>query len=312
MSPGGEAAVLSVRDLTKRFGRFTAVDRISFEVARGEVFGLLGPNGAGKSTTIRMLGGLLPSTAGAARVAGFDVDREPERVRQSIGYMSQKFTLYPDLTVRENLAFFGGVYGLDRRALAARCAAVLRDAALEELADRLTGPLSGAHQQRLALGAALLHEPPVLFLDEPTSGVDPLSRRRFWDLIRGVAARGVTVLVTTHFMDEAELCGRLGFLQAGRLLALGTPAELKRLAVEDDVFGVTLPVRRGVKERFEGLAGVRRVTYFGSRLHLFCARGQHTADSLRRAAEALGARAESVAAVPPTLEDAFVRLAQRE
>ena len=223
-------SVIAVSGLTKRFGNFTAVDHLSFSVRRGEIFGFLGPNGAGKSTTIRMLCGLLTPTEGEAVVGGFGVSQDPERVRESIGYMSQKFSLYRDLTVRENIAFFGGVYGLAGQRLRARAEAVIDMAGLHGLEQRLTGTLSGAHQQRLALGCAILHEPPILFLDEPTSGVDPISRRMFWDLIQAMAARGSTILVTTHFMDEAEFCGRLGFITGGRLVALDRPTELKRAA----------------------------------------------------------------------------------
>ena len=223
-------SVIAVSGLTKRFGNFTAVDHLSFSVRRGEIFGFLGPNGAGKSTTIRMLCGLLTPTEGEAVVGGFGVSQDPERVRESIGYMSQKFSLYRDLTVRENIAFFGGVYGLAGQRLRARAEAVMDMAGLHGLEQRLTGTLSGAHQQRLALGCAILHEPPILFLDEPTSGVDPISRRMFWDLIQAMAARGSTILVTTHFMDEAEFCGRLGFITGGRLVALDRPTELKRAA----------------------------------------------------------------------------------
>ena len=220
--------VIVADGLTKRFGDFVAVDNLSFAIQRGEIFGFLGPNGAGKSTTIRMLCGLLTPSEGQARVGGYEVGRDPERVRENIGYMSQKFSLYRDLTVRENLAFFGGVYGLDGDRLEARSAVAMDMAGLHGLEDRLTGTLSGAHQQRLALGCAILHEPPILFLDEPTSGVDPISRRMFWDLIQAMAARGVTILVTTHFMDEAEFCGRIGFINGGRLVALDRPAALKR------------------------------------------------------------------------------------
>ena len=223
-------SVIAVSGLTKRFGNFTAVDDLSFSVRCGEIFGFLGPNGAGKSTTIRMLCGLLTPTEGEAMVGGFGVSQDPERVRENIGYMSQKFSLYRDLTVRENIAFFGGVYGLAGQRLRARAEAVIDMAGLHGLEQRLTGTLSGAHQQRLALGCAILHEPPILFLDEPTSGVDPILRRMFWDLIQAMAARGSTILVTTHFMDEAEFCGRLGFITGGRLVALDRPTELKRAA----------------------------------------------------------------------------------
>ncbi len=305
------AQVIAVRELTKTFGRFTAVDRVSFDVRRGEIFGFLGPNGAGKSTTIRMLCGLLSSTSGTATVGGYDINREPERVRESIGYMSQKFSLYLDLTVEENIEFFGGVYGLDGERLKRRAAAVTEMAGLKGVESQLTGTLSGALQQRLALGCAILHEPPILFLDEPTSGVDPISRRLFWDLIHGMAARGVTILITTHFMDEAEFCGRIGFISAGRLVALDTPTRLKREHVREDLFEVGVAALRGARERIEAVDGVAASSYFGQRLHVFCRPGAFTAEALGRALESAGMAVTSVNAIPVSLEDAFLRLVQR-
>ncbi len=304
--------VIEARELTKVFGRFTAVDHLTFTVRAGEIFGFLGPNGAGKSTTIRMLCGLLASSSGKALVGGYDINREPERVRENIGYMSQRFSLYRDLSVAENIAFFGGVYGLEGRRLKDRSRTVVEMAGLSGLEQQLTGTLSGALQQRLALGCAVLHEPPILFLDEPTSGVDPISRRRFWDLIREMAARGVTILITTHFLDEAEYCDRLGFISGGRLVALDTPAAVKREAVMEDLFEVALPSLRGAKERLAGLAGLVASSYFGPRLHLFCERGAYTAPSLREAIRAQGLEVESVEPAPVRLEDTFIRLVQRQ
>ncbi len=204
------------------------MDQVSFSVQRGEIFGFLGPNGAGKSTTIRMLCGLLSSSAGRARVHGFDINRQADQVRENIGYMSQKFSLYKDLTVAENIRFFGGIYGLSGDLLQQQMRAVTSMAGLTGLEHRLTGVLSGALQQRLALGCAILHSPPILFLDEPTSGVDPVSRRLFWDLIQTLSTRGTTILITTHFMDEAEFCARLGFINNGKLIALNTPTKIKQ------------------------------------------------------------------------------------
>ncbi|MDY0108668.1 MAG: ABC transporter ATP-binding protein [Candidatus Krumholzibacteria bacterium] len=221
-----EAAVLA-RGLTRRFGRFTAVDGIDLAVAPGEIFGFLGANGAGKTTAIRMLCGLLPPTSGEATVAGIRVGRHATALKRRIGYMSQRFSLYEDLTVRENLEFFGGVYGLDRGRIAARAATLLPHLDLAGVEQRLTASLPLGYKQRLALGCALLHEPRVVFLDEPTGGVDPLARRRFWDLIYEQAAAGVTVFVTTHYMDEAEYCGRVSIMVQGRIVALDTPAGLK-------------------------------------------------------------------------------------
>jgi ABC-2 type transport system ATP-binding protein len=225
--------------LVKRFGDFVAVDHVSLEVARGEIFGFLGPNGAGKSTTIRILCGLLAPSEGRATVGGFDVARDPESVKRNIGYMSQKFSLYDDLTVEENIEFFSGVYGVARERRAGRRDYALRMAGLEEKRGSMTRLLAGGWKQRLALGCAILHEPPVLFLDEPTSGVDPIARRMFWDLIYQLSAQGHTVFVSTHYMDEAEYCHRLALMYRGKVVALGSPAELKQsagLATMEEVF----------------------------------------------------------------------------
>jgi ABC-2 type transport system ATP-binding protein len=305
----GTEPVIVVDGLTKVFGRFTAVDHLQFSVKRGEIFGFLGPNGAGKSTTIRMLCGLLASTEGTATVGGYDINRDPEGVRQNIGYMSQKFSLYKDLTVSENIDFFGGVYGLERTRLRERADAVVRLAGLTGFEHRLAGTLSGAHQQRLALGCAILHEPPILFLDEPTSGVDPISRRLFWDLIQDLAGRGVTVLVTTHFMDEAEFCGRIGFISGGRLVALDTPSALKRGAVQEELYEVSLADMQGARERVESVPDVVAASYFGRNLHAFCRPDTLSADSLKQVLLDRGMRVNSVERVPVSLEDAFIRLA---
>lgn len=305
-------AVIEVRELTKVFGRFTAVDHISFSVRKGEIFGFLGPNGAGKSTTIRMLCGLLSSNAGSATVSGFDINREPEQVRQNIGYMSQKFSLYKDLTVAENIAFFGGVYGLEGKRLRDRATVVMAMSGLSGSENQLTDTLSGALQQRLALGCAILHEPPILFLDEPTSGVDPISRRMFWDMIQEMAATGVTILITTHFMDEAEFCERIGFISGGKLVALDTPTALKRNAVDEDLFELTLSSFHNAMEKLAGLPGLQASTYFGSHLHLFCKHGSFTASSLEHAVRERGLEVQTVELVPVSLEDAFVRLVQKQ
>ncbi len=237
-------AAIETRELVKRFGAFTAVDGVTLEIGRGEVFGFLGPNGAGKTTTIRILCGLLEPTSGVARVNGYDVAAEPERVKQSIGYMSQKFSLYDDLTVEENLEFFSMVYGVPRERREERKQYALRMAGLEEERRRMTRELAGGWKQRLALGCAVLHEPRVLFLDEPTSGVDPVARRKFWDLIYEMAEGGSTVLVSTHYMDEAEYCGRLALMHRGRVVALGSPEELRAQCREgasmEDVFAACI------------------------------------------------------------------------
>ena len=233
------APAIQVEGLTRRFGSFTAVDAITFDVAPGEVFGFLGANGAGKTTAMRMLIGLLAPSAGTARVAGHDVARAPEQVRRHIGYMSQRFSLYDDLTVRENVTLYGGIYGLDARTIAARAAEMLARLDLAGTADERVGRLPLGWKQKLALSVALLHEPAVVFLDEPTGGVDPITRRQFWELIYAAAAQGTTVLVTTHYMDEAEYCDRASVMVDGRIAALGTPAALKRefaVGTMDEVF----------------------------------------------------------------------------
>lgn len=227
MPPDGENAV-EIRDLVKRFGDFVAVDHVTLDVARGEIFGFLGPNGAGKSTTIRILCGLLTPTSGSARVGGFDVSTQAEEIKKSIGYMSQRFSLYDDLTVEENIDFFSGIYGVPRERRAARKEWVLKMAALDGKRSEMTRLLAGGWKQRLALGCAVLHEPPIVFLDEPTSGVDPIARRGFWDLIRAMSAAGQTVFVSTHYMTEAEYCHRLALMYRGRTIAVGSPAELKK------------------------------------------------------------------------------------
>lgn len=219
---------VQVEQITKKFDKFTAVDQISFEVAQGEIFGFLGPNGAGKSTTIRMLCGILAPTSGRALVAGFDVAKEPELVKQNIGYMSQKFSLYEDLTVLENIEFYARIYGLKWQEVNQAKERILASIDLQGKERILTADLSKGWKQRLALGCAIVHQPSILFLDEPTSGVDPISRRHFWDLIRSLSGQGVTIFVTTHFMDEAEYCNHIVFIAGGRLVRLGTPTELKR------------------------------------------------------------------------------------
>jgi drug efflux transport system ATP-binding protein len=248
-----EAAVVLDR-LTRRFGEFTAVDAVSLTVHRGEIFGFLGPNGAGKSTTIRMLCGILPPTGGSGTVAGFDIAGEPERIKENIGYMSQRFSLYEDLTVAENIAFYGGIYRLPAARLRERTEWVVTMAGLAERRDSKAGELSGGWRQRLALGCAILHDPPIVFLDEPTSGVDPLSRRRFWDLIRAMAAQGTTVFVTTHYLDEAEYCGRLALIYHGALVAIGTPEELKRARAVDGVLPTLEDVFIGLIEEKDAMA----------------------------------------------------------
>jgi len=233
-------------------------------------------------------------------------------VRQHIGYMSQKFSLYKDLTVEENLMFFGGVYGMAGKRLHDRVQAVITMAGLDGQEHQPTGILSGALRQRLALGSAMLHEPPILFLDEPTSGVDPISRRHFWDLIQDMARRGGTILITTHFMDEAEFCDRIGLISGGRLIALDSPANLKRTSVPEDLFEIALPSFRSTQELLKGLDGLIACSYFGQRLHLFCRPGAYTTGSLEQAIRSRGLAVQSVTVAPISLEDAFIRLVQNQ
>jgi ABC-2 type transport system ATP-binding protein len=235
MSNATNGHAVVVDNLEKRFGRFVAVDRVSFQVNKGEVFGFLGPNGAGKSTTIRMLCGILRPSGGSGTVAGFDIGTQPEQIKAHIGYMSQKFSLYQDLTVEENIDFYSGIYCIPPEKKRARKEWVIEMSGLAEHRRQPTATLSGGWKQRLALGCAILHEPPIIFLDEPTSGVDPISRRQFWDLIYELAGQGVTIFVTTHYMDEAEYCDRLGLIYRGELIALGTPRALKTEMMRDGI-----------------------------------------------------------------------------
>lgn len=301
---------VEVNSLTRKFGAFTAVDRVSFDVAEGEIFGFLGPNGAGKTTTIKMLNGLLRPTSGQARVAGYDVVAQVEQVKLHIGYMSQLFSLYPDLTVLENIQLFAGLYGVSGPRLAQRRAWVLEMAGLADRQRRLTGELPLGFKQRLALGCAVLHEPPILFLDEPTSGVDPIARRNFWDLIYGFAAGGTTVFVSTHYMEEAEYCGRLAVMNRGRLVALDRPSALKGAIREPILEVVTDEVPRAV-EAVRDTAGVLAVTMFGRAMHVMVediAVGQR---EVPRRLEAAGHTVESLRPIDPSLEDVFVALVHR-
>jgi ABC-2 type transport system ATP-binding protein len=302
------ASAVSVRQLTKRFGDFVAVRGVSFEVGAGEVFGFLGPNGAGKSTTIRMLCGLLTPTSGAGTVAGLDVGTEAEAIKAHIGYMSQRFSLYEDLTVEENIDFYGGVYGIGRQRLAERKEWVIGMAGLADHRRHLTGLLSGGWKQRLALGCSILHEPPVLFLDEPTSGVDPLSRRRFWDLIYDLSGQGVTVFVSTHYMEEAEYCDRLGLIYRGELIALGTPGALKRGLMEEEILEVLCGRPQDAMGEVEGLPGVTEVALFGAGLHAVVRDAGRTAPAIRELLARKGFAVERVERIDPSLEDVFVSL----
>jgi ABC-2 type transport system ATP-binding protein len=306
-APAGEIRIVADR-LTKRFGDFVAVNEVSFEARRGEIIGFLGPNGAGKSTTIRILCGLLRPSSGRAEVAGFDVARHPERVRENIGYMSQKFSLYGDLSVMENLRFFGGVYGVKGARLAERLKFAIEMAGLEGRSDTLVADLSGGWKQRLALGCAVLHEPAILFLDEPTSGVDPESRRRFWDLIYALADEGVCVVITTHYMDEAEYCNRIALINGGRLAALGSPGELKRSAIHGQILLVEGDDPGAMLEALEGAPAVRDVAPFGSSLHIVVDDAARDLPAIKALLAERGLGWSLIEPIKPTLEDVFVQL----
>ena len=306
-APEGEVRIVADR-LTKRFGDFVAVNEVSFEAPRGEIMGFLGPNGAGKSTIIRVLCGLLRPSGGRAEVAGVDVARYPERVRENIGYMSQKFSLYSDLSVVENLRFFGGVYGVKGERLAKRLAFAIDMAGLKGREGALVADLSGGWKQRLALGCAVLHEPAILFLDEPTSGVDPTSRRRFWDLIHTLAAEGVCVVITTHYMDEAEYCNRIALINGGKLVALGSPSELKRSAIHGEILLIEGDDPGAMVEALEGAPAVHDVAPFGSSLHIMVDDAARDTPAIEAALRARGLRWSRIEPIKATLEDVFVQL----
>jgi ABC-2 type transport system ATP-binding protein len=299
--------VVEVSKLEKRFGTFRAVAGISFSVRRGEIFGFLGPNGAGKSTTIRMLCGLLTPTSGTGRVAGLDIVRETEQIKSRIGYMSQKFSLYDELTVEENIDFYSGIYRLPRAKKVERKDWVLEMAGLREHRRTRTSDLSGGWKQRLALGCAVLHEPPILFLDEPTSGVDPNSRRQFWELIYSMSERGVTVFVTTHYMEESEYCDRLGVVYRGELVALGTPRELKTNFMRGSVLEVACTRPNEAMALVEKLPQISEVALFGNGLHVVTSDANSATRAVREALESKFAPV-SVEQITPTLEDVFVSL----
>ncbi len=299
---------VEVSHLTKRFGAFVAVDDVSFDAHRGEIFGFLGPNGSGKSTTIRILCGLLRPTSGSAKVAGIDVVADPEGVRQHIGYMSQKFSLYNDLRVSENLTFFAGLYSVSRKELPGRIAWALKMAGLEGRANAPTGSLPVGWKQRLALGCAVLHRPPIVFLDEPTSGVDPVSRRQFWDLIHEMVGKGVTVFVTTHYMDEAEYCNRLALLDRGQIVALGTPAELKSQHMKGRLLLVECTPLGAALDALRNSAEVLDAAVFGNSLHVVVTDPTTAIPSIRHALEEKQFRVACVELISPSLEDVFVSL----
>ncbi len=305
-------SAVHIEHLVKRFGDFVAVNDVSIDVAQGEIFGFLGPNGAGKSTTIRILCGLLPPTSGKALVGGFDVATQSEEIKKTIGYMSQKFSLYDDLTVQENIEFFGGVYGVPDDKLSARRDYVLNMAGLEEKRDALTKTLSGGWKQRLALGCAILHEPPIVFLDEPTSGVDPIARRNFWSLIYDLSAAGHTVFVTTHYMDEAEYCHRIALMYGGRVIALGSPPELKTSLGAGYLLDLESSNLLGSMTALENKPGIFDIAVFGGGLHLKVDDPGKRIPEIYTILENAGIHVLTLDSITPSMEDVFVSLIEKE
>jgi drug efflux transport system ATP-binding protein len=297
-----------IKDLVKRFGDFVAVDHISLETRTGEIFGFLGPNGAGKSTTIRMLCGLLTPTSGTAIVAGYDVARQPEKVRQNIGYMSQKFSLYNDLKVIENLRLFAGLYSVPEGEVKERIEWALEMANLKGQESLITGTLPGGWKQRLALGCAVLHRPKIIFLDEPTSGVDPISRRQFWELIHSMSHDGVTVFVTTHYMEEAEYCNRLAMIYRGKMVALGTPTELKQKYMKGELLLVEAEPLGPAVEALQTAPGVLDAAVFGNAMHLVVREADKVVPSIREYLQNKNIEVKNIEKIRPTLEDVFVSL----
>lgn len=300
---------IEVRGLTKRFGERLVVSDVTFDVRRGEVFAFLGPNGSGKSTTIRMLCGILAPTSGGGRVLGYDISRDAERIKQHIGYMSQRFSLYEDLTVRENLDFYAGIYEVSGAAAKTRIEELIEMAGLTGREGQLAGTLSGGWKQRLALGCAIVHEPPLLFLDEPTAGVDPVSRREFWTMIHGLAASGVTVFATTHYLDEAEHAARVAMIHDGVLTALATPAEFKANYLQGRLLAVTCSEPLRALTILQQVPDASDVTLYGDSLHVLTQATNDT--SIVSALTEAGLRDVSVQPIAPTLEDVFISLMRR-
>ena len=297
---------VSVENLERKFGSFTAVNRISFSVRQGEVFGFLGPNGAGKSTTIRMLCGIIAPTSGRGQVAGFDIISEQRKIKEHIGYMSQKFSLYNDLTVEENINFYSGIYKIPKARKKERFDAVIRAAGLEGMEKNLTATLAGGWKQRLALGCALLHKPGIIFLDEPTSGVDPITRANFWAVIKKLAEEGVTVFVTTHYMDEAENCDRMVLIYHGTIIAMGTPAQMKADCMKNEVLEIILPDSQKWLEKISKLERVKDAALFGSNIHAVVYDSSAAIPMIKEFLRQQGLQGSSVNKITPSLEDVFV------
>lgn len=301
---------IEAKALTKRFGEVIAVENLSLEVKKGEIFGLLGPNGAGKSTTVRMLCGILPPTSGVARVHGIDVFRNPEEVKRNIGYMSQRFGLYEDLTVEENINFYGRIYMKSWKEATRKTEEVIEYLGLEGYARTTAARLSGGWKQRLALACAIVHDPPVVFLDEPTAGVDPVSRRLFWNILYEISSKGRTLFVTTHYMEEAERCSKIGFLWRGKLVALGPPDEIKRKVIKTRVYTVRGEIERA-KDLFRTLPWVEEVGQYGSELHIITSTSEDKKEEIKRLMEEVGG-AFMVEESLPSIEDVFAYISRKE
>lgn len=304
-SPNSNIAV-SVQSLEKKFGDFTAVNRINFEVRKGEIFGFLGPNGAGKSTTIRMLCGIISPTSGSGKVGGYDIIKEQGKIKEHIGYMSQKFSLYNDLTVEENIDFYSGIYKIPKKEKEERFEETVHTAGLEGMESNLTSTLAGGWKQRLALGCALLHRPRILFLDEPTSGVDPITRANFWAIIKNLAGQGVTVFVTTHYMDEAENCNRMVLIYHGTIIAAGTPGEMKTRCMKDEVLEITLANSQAWLERIGKIEGVKEAAFFGVNIHAVVYDSSKAIPAIKEFLKKEKAGDYTVNKILPSLEDVFV------
>lgn len=297
---------VKVESLEKKFGDFTAVNKINFEVKQGEIYGFLGPNGAGKSTTIRMLCGIISPTSGNGTVGGYDIIKEQRNIKQHIGYMSQKFSLYDDLTVEENIEFYSGIYKIPSNLRKERREEVIRMADIEGFRNRLTRTISGGWKQRLALGCAILHHPKIIFLDEPTSGVDPITRANFWGIIKNLAANGVTVFVTTHYMDEAENCDRMVLIYKGNIIAMGTPMQMKTECMKQDVLEIAVEHSEEWVEKIKDVEGVKESALFGINIHAVVYDAQKTSAAIKNTFEKNGVRNYAINKIMPSLEDVFV------
>ncbi len=297
-----------VENLEKKFGDFTAVNQINFAVEQGEIFGFLGPNGAGKSTTIRMLCGIYTPTSGSGTVAGFDIIKEQHKIKQHIGYMSQKFSLYDDLTVEENIDFYSGIYNIPRNEREKRKDETIKVAGIESLRKNLTGTLAGGWKQRLALGCAIIHQPSIIFLDEPTSGVDPITRNNFWTIIKDMARQGKTVFVTTHYMDEAENCNRMVMIYHGTMIAMGTPLEMKTKIMKNEILEIIMPGAEKYSDKISKLNSVKETALFGVNIHAVVHEAEKAKADVKNLLEQDGVKSYSINKIMPSLEDVFVYL----